>query len=88
MALRQCRLPENLRMTISLLINPHLTQGGDLNFIAMTFSSREDKKLMQLVAEIDKEVRGKNRGFMIENRTRQIRLLFNKATRREKNTLI
>lgn len=54
----------------------------------MTFSSREDKKLMQLVAEIDKEVRGKNRGFMIENRTRQIRLLFNKAARRENNTLL
>ena len=53
----------------------------------MIFSSREDKKLMQLVAEIDKEVRGKNRGFMIENRTRQIRLLFNKAARREKSTI-
>ena len=54
----------------------------------MTFSSREDKKLMQLIAEIDKEVRGKNRGFMIENRTRQIRLMFNKAARREKNKLL
>lgn len=53
----------------------------------MTFSSREDKKLMQLIAEIDKEVRGKNRGFMIENRTRQIKLLFNKAARREKNII-
>lgn len=54
----------------------------------MTFSSREDKKLVQLIAEIDKEVRGKNRGFMIENRTRQIRLLFKKAERREKNRLL
>ena len=54
----------------------------------MTFSSREDKKLVQLIAEIDKEVRGKNRGFMIENRTRQIRLLFNKDARREKDTLL
>lgn len=63
-------------------------RGGDLNFTTMTFSNREEQKLMQLVAEIDKEVRGKNRGFMIENRTRQIRLLFNKAARREKNTLL
>lgn len=62
--------------------------GGDLNFITMTFSSREDKKLKQLVAEIDNEVRGKNRGFVIANRTRQIRLMFNKAARREKNTLL
>jgi hypothetical protein len=54
----------------------------------MTFSNREEQKLMQLVAEIDKEVRGKNRGFMIENRTRQIRLLINKAARREKNRLL
>lgn len=53
----------------------------------MTFSSREDKKLMQLIAEIDNEVRGKNRGVMIENRTRQIKLLFNKAARREKNII-
>jgi len=54
----------------------------------MTFSSREDKKLKQLVAEIDNEVRGKNRGFVIANRTLQIRLMFNKAARREKNTLL
>ena len=53
----------------------------------MTFSSREHKKLMQLIAEIDNEVRGKNRGFMIENRTRQIKLLFNKTARREKNII-
>jgi hypothetical protein len=66
----------------------HLHRGWDFNYTTMILSSREDKKLMQLVAEIDKEVRGKNRGFMIENRTRQIRLLFNKAARREKNTLL
>lgn len=35
-------------------------------------------------AEIDIEVRGKNRGYYIQNRTRQIRLIFNNARRREK----
>ncbi len=50
----------------------------------MTLSSREDKKLTQLIAEIDIEVRGKNRGYYIQNRTRQIRLIFNNARRREK----
>jgi hypothetical protein len=74
---------------ICLLTKPHCPLGEwGKKYITMTFSSREDKKLMQLVAEIDKEVRGKNRGFMIENRTRQIRLLFNKAARREKNVLL
>lgn len=50
----------------------------------MTLSSREDKKLTQLIAEIDIEVRGKNRGYYIQNRTRPIRLIFNNARRREK----
>jgi hypothetical protein len=50
----------------------------------MKLTDREVAKLMKLQAEIDKEASGKCRGFMIQNRTRQIRLIFNNARRREK----
>lgn len=66
----------------------HLHRGWDFNYTTMILSSREDKKLMQLVAEIDKEVRGKCRGYYIENRTRQIKLIYKRAMRRDKNTLL
>lgn len=50
----------------------------------MKLNEREVVQLMRLQDEIDKEVKGKCRGFVISNRTRQIRLLLNKATRRER----
>lgn len=50
----------------------------------MKLNDREVAKLMKLQAEIDKEACGKCRGYYIRNRTRQIRLIFNNANRREK----
>ena len=50
----------------------------------MVITDREFAKLMSLKAEIDKETRGKCRRFVIDNRTRQMSLILNKARRREK----
>ena len=50
----------------------------------MNLSDRDVVKLMKLQEEIDKEASGKCRSCYIQNRTRQIRLIFNKAKRREK----
>ena len=50
----------------------------------MKLNDREVAKLMKLQTEIDKEACGKCRGYYIRNRTRQIRLIFNNANRREK----
>ena len=50
----------------------------------MNLSDREVANLIRLQEEIDREANGKCRRFMISNRTRQIRLLINKAKRREK----
>lgn len=50
----------------------------------MILTDREVAKLMKLHAEIDGEACGKCRGYYIQNRTRQIRLIFNNARRREK----
>lgn len=50
----------------------------------MTLNDREVAKLMRLQDEIDKEASGKCRGYYIKNRTRQTRLIINKAKRREK----
>lgn len=50
----------------------------------MKLTDCETAKLMKLVEEIDKEAAGKCRGYVIQNRTRQIRLINKKATRREK----
>lgn len=50
----------------------------------MNLTDREVANLIRLQEEIDREANGKCRGFMIKNRTRQIRLLLHKATRREK----
>ena len=50
----------------------------------MKLTDREVAKLLKLQAEIDSEASGKCRGYYIQNRTRQIRLIFNNARRREK----
>lgn len=50
----------------------------------MNLTDREVAKFMKLQAEIDKEACGKCRGYYIQNRTRQIRLIFNNARRRER----
>lgn len=50
----------------------------------MNLTDREAAKLMKIQAEIDSEACGKCRGYYIQNRTRQIRLIFNNARRREK----
>lgn len=65
-----------LKKTISTLLD-HL-------HCKMYLSDSEVLKLRRLLAEIDIEVRGKNRGYYIQNRTRQIRLILNNARRREK----
>ena len=49
----------------------------------MELTDREVAKLMSLQDEIEKEAVGKCRGFVIRNRTRQIRLMLNKVRRRE-----
>lgn len=49
----------------------------------MILTDREVAKLMKLQAEIDSEACGNCRGYYIQNRTRQIRLIFNNARRRE-----
>lgn len=50
----------------------------------MNLNDREVAKLMKLQEEINREACGKCRGYYIQNRTRQIRLILNKANRREK----
>ena len=50
----------------------------------MVLTDQESAKLMRLLEEIDKEANTKCRGFVIKNRTRQLRLMHNKARRREK----
>ena len=50
----------------------------------MKLTDRETAKLIKLVEEIDREAAGKCRGYVIQNRTRQIRLITRKAKRREK----
>lgn len=50
----------------------------------MNLTDHEVAKLMRLQEEIDKEAGGKCRGYYIQNRTRKIRLVFNKVNRREK----
>lgn len=50
----------------------------------MKLNDREVAKLMKIQEEIDREACGKCRGCYIQNRTRQIRLVINKAKRREK----
>lgn len=50
----------------------------------MILTDHEAAKLMRLQEEIDKEADGKCRGYYIQNRTRKIRLVFNKVNRREK----
>ena len=50
----------------------------------MNLTNREVAKFMKLQAEIEKEACGKCRGYYMQNRTRQIRLIFNNARRRER----
>lgn len=54
----------------------------------MEITPREYAKIGKLLEEIDREVRGKCRGYYIENRTRQMRLVYKKALRREQELLI
>lgn len=50
----------------------------------MILTDREAAKLMKIQEEINREAGGKCRGYYIQNRTRQLRLIINKARRREK----
>lgn len=50
----------------------------------MTLTDREAAKLIKIQEEINREAAGKCRGYYIQNRTRQLRLIINKARRREK----
>lgn len=50
----------------------------------MRLTSREEAQIAKLLDEIDREVKGKCRGYVISNRTRQIRLIHKKAKRRER----
>lgn len=54
----------------------------------MTLSVSEVTLIERLCREIDAEASGRNRKNYINNRTRLIRLTFQKARRREKNTLL
>lgn len=54
----------------------------------MYLSDSEVQKLRRLLAEIDKGLDKKRFKSFVGNRTRNIRLVLNKAERREKNTLI
>lgn len=50
----------------------------------MNLNDREVAKLMKIQEEISREACGKCRGYYIQNRTRQIRLILNKAKRTER----
>lgn len=52
----------------------------------MNLTDREETRLLKLLEEIDKEAAGRSRGFYIQNRTRQIRLITKKAKRRERES--
>lgn len=54
----------------------------------MILSAGEAVRIRRLLNEIDTEIRGRNRPAYIHNRTRNIRLMLNRADRREKNTLL
>lgn len=58
------------------------------NLMAMTLTEQELSRVRRLLLEIDTEVSGRARKSVVNTRTRNIRLLLNKAWRRanDRNT--